>query len=71
MTLLGRKTVASVMATFTKTITDLNTVADNNDSIVANLVVEQEKIASNIEEALGEAQSARAIAAKLSDIVDV
>lgn len=70
MNIFGRKTVASVMSAFTKTITDLNTVAENNDSVVANLQVEQERIGANMAEARTEADNARAISAKLSAIID-
>ena len=69
MQLMKRKTVAGVMTSFTKTIADLGVVADNNDQIVLNLQVQQEKIATDMSEARTEADSARAIAAKLSKIV--
>lgn len=65
----GRKTVASVMAAFTTTMSELDIVADNNDQIAANLQVEQERIAAEMKAARTEADSARKIRAKLADIV--
>lgn len=65
----GRKTVASVMAAFTTTMSELDVVADNNDQIAANLQVEQERIAAEMKAARNEADSARKIRAKLADIV--
>lgn len=65
------KTVASVMSAFTTTMADLNNVAENNDSIVADLQVRQETIASQIKTAGKEASQARAIHAKLADLMDL
>lgn len=65
----GRKTVASVMAAFTTTMSELDTVAENNEQIAANLQIEQERIAADMKAARDEAESARKIRAKLADIV--
>ncbi len=65
-----RKTVAGVMSAFTKTIADLEIVAENNDQIASNLQVEQERIATDMKDARTEADSARAISKKLSAILN-
>jgi outer membrane murein-binding lipoprotein Lpp len=62
-------TVAGVMSAFHTTIDQLTTVADNNDAIVSNLQVEQEKLGETMAAARKEADSARSIKSKFMDIV--
>ena len=65
-----RKTVAGVMAAFTRTIDDLNTVAAQNEAAAEDLTIRKDEINREITSATNEADSARSIAAKLSAIVD-
>lgn len=67
----NRKTVAGVMAAFTTAIKDLTTVEENNDSIVANLQVQQEAIAADMAAARAESDHARTVRSKLEALMEV
>lgn len=65
-----RKTVASVMASFTKTIADLNSVTEVNEAEVVALNEQKNTIDQKIVTAQSEADKAAKISAALSAIVD-
>lgn len=65
-----RKTVASVMATFTKTISDLDSVAEVNEAVVVDLKAQKATIDTKIATANSEAAKASKISAALSAIID-
>lgn len=63
------KTVNGIMAAFTKTITDLETVAEQNQNKVETLEEQKAQIDSQISVASDEISRANKIAASLKGIV--
>jgi len=64
-----RKTVDGVMAVFTTAMADLDTVAENNKSIVQNLQVQQEALAAEMKAATEESDRAASIRGKLAELM--
>lgn len=67
----NRKTVAGVMTVFTTAIEDLNTVEENNTSIVKNLQIQQEAIAAQMATARAEVDHAGMIRSRLEALMEV
>lgn len=65
-----RKTVDGIMQTFTKTITDLTTVAERNEADKTALMEQKVEIDRQIVTAGQEASRARQIAKSLTDLID-
>lgn len=64
-----RKTVDGIMAAFTKTVTDLETVADQSEVDVIDLQAQKAQIETKIESASKEANRARGIVANLTALI--
>lgn len=69
MKILPTKTVASVMATFSRTMTELESVAVANESAAETLATQKAEIESKIQTANSEATKARSIRSRLGAIM--
>lgn len=69
MKILPTKTVASVMATFNKTMTELESVATANEQAAETLTTQKAEIESKIAMANAEATKARSIRGRLGSIM--
>lgn len=69
MKILPTKTVASVMATFSRTMTELESVAVANESAAENLTKQKTTLETQIRTAKQEATKARSIRSRLGAIM--
>ncbi len=69
MKILPTKTVATVMATFSKTMTELESVATANEQAAETLTTQKAEIESKIAMANAEATKARSIRGRLGSIM--
>lgn len=68
--ILGRKTVANVLAAFNRTLEDLKVVAEQNEQEAARQAQIIETAKAEHDAAIGEAALARSVSAKLTDLVN-
>ena len=65
-----KKTVDGIMSVFTKTITDLEQVSEDNEAAVVELKAEKVEIDRQIDNASVEASRARQISSSLRDLIE-
>lgn len=65
-----KKTVDGIMSVFTKTISDLEQVSEDNEAAVVELKAEKVEIDRQIESASVEATLARQIRSSLRDLIE-
>jgi len=65
-----KKTVDGIMSVFTKTISDLEQVSEDNEAAVVELKAEKVEIDRQIESASVEATRARQISSSLRDLIE-